>query len=435
MPWWLLLTLLFGILFVLLMIGLPIAFSLGFVSVVMACILWWPDPFKGFYGIALSGYNEMTNYLLICVPLFILMAEIIFRSGMGEDTYEVVHKFMSNLPGGLGMAAIIFGMIFGACCGASTAGTATVGLLSIPEMRRRNYDPGLAGALVGFAGALSILIPPSIIFILYGVLSGVSIGALFMGGVFPGIIATFVACLYLYIRACKNPQIAPKGEKFSWQEKFFSLWKVWAMFLIIIALLGTIYMGIATPTEASAIACLLVFILAFLKRRLSYKVVKEALFNTIKITTMVGWIIVGAMAFSYVIVRSGAAASFTEWIVELPVPTVVIIIALMIMYLILGMFIDPVGIIMMTTPILIPVINALEIDPLWFGVMVCINMCAGNISPPMGINIYIVKGIAPDISMGKLFKEAVPLVVINMIVIGLVLIFPSLATWLPSTMR
>ncbi len=435
MPWWGLLALLFGALLFLLMIGLPIAFSLGFVSVIMACILWWPHPFRGFYGIALSGFNEMTNFLLVCIPLFILMAEVIFRSGAGGDTYEVVHKFMASMPGGLGMAAIVFGMIFGACCGASTAGTATVGLLSIPEMRKRGYDPGLAGAIVGFAGALSILIPPSIIFILYGVLSGVSIGALFMGGVVPGIIATALACVYLAIRAIRNPEVAPRGEKSSLMEKLSSLWKVWAMLLVIVALLGTIYLGVATPTEASAIACLLVFIIAWVQGKLSWKITKEALYNTVRVTTMVGWIIVGAMAFSYVVVRSGAAASFTEWIVGLPIPTTLIIVLLMAMYLILGMFIDPVGIIMMTTPILMPVINALNIDPLWFGVMVCVNMCAGNISPPMGINIYIVKGIAPDVSMGDLFKEAWPLVAIDAIVILLVLFFPALATWLPSTMR
>ncbi len=377
----------------------------------------------------------MTDFLLVCVPLFILMAEVIFRSGMGKDTYEVVHKFLGGLPGGLGMAAIVFGMIFGAACGASTAGTATVGLLSIPEMRRHDYDPALAGALVAFAGALSILIPPSVIFILYGVLSSVSIGALFIGGIVPGILATVLACIYLAVRVILNPSIAPRAESVPMKEKLSSLWKVWAMLVVIVALLGAIYAGVTTPTEASAVACLLVFVIAALQKRLTWKVVREAVVHTVRVTTMIGWIIIGAMAFGFVVIRSGAAAGLTQWLVDLPVPTLVIVFALMIAYLIMGMFIDPAGIVMMTTPIIMPVINALQIDPLWFGVMLCINMCAGNVSPPMGINIYIVKGLAPDINMGSLFREAWPLVVVDFIVILSVLFVPSLATWLPATMH
>ncbi len=435
MPWWLILLLLFGSVLILLFLGLPIAFSLGFVSIVAACILWWPHPFRGFYGISLSGFEEMTNYLLICVPLFILMAEVIFRSGMGGDTYEVIHNFLAGFPGGLGMAAVIFGMVFGACCGASTAGTATVGLLSIPEMRKRGYHPGFAGAIVAFAGALSILIPPSVIFIIYGVLSGTSIGALFMGGVIPGVIATALACLYIFIKVKRNPELAPPGERVPLKKALTALWRVWAMLLIVVALLGVIYLGVATPTEASALACLLVFLLAAVQRRLSWEIVRAAVLNTVKVTTMIGWIIVGAMAFGYVLIRSGAAVELTEFVADLNVPVTVVVFCLMLMYLFMGMFIDPVGIILMTVPVLMPVLNTLGIDPLWFGVMVCINMCAGNISPPMGLNIYIVKGIATDVPMSELFREAWPFVFINAVVILLVLIFPSLATWLPSTMR
>ena len=434
MPWWGLLAILFSALLVLLLLGLPIAFSLGFVSIVMALVIWWPNPFSGFYGIALAGFNEMTNYLLVCVPLFILLAELMFRSGVGGDTYESIHRFLGGLPGGLGMAAVVFGMVFGAVCGASTAGTATVGLLSIPEMKKRGYEDGLNGALVAFAGALSILIPPSVIFILYGVLAAESIGDLFMGGVFPGMIATALACLYIFIRVLRNPSLAPRAPSFTVKEKFGSLRRVWAILLVIIALLGSIYMGVATPTEASALATALVFIIAGVRRRLNRKVIGEALLRAMRTTAMIGWIIVGAMAFGYIVIRSGAAGALTEWIVALPVPTTVIIIGLMFMYLVMGMFIDPAAIVMITTPILMPVFTALNIDTLWFGVLLVINMCAGNISPPMALNLYIVKGIS-EIDMGKLFKAAWAFVAIDFIVILLVLFFPSLATWLPSRMH
>jgi len=434
MPWWgLLATLIVGLL-ILLAIGLPIAFSLGFLSIIAAVVLWWPDPLSGFYGIALAGFNEMVNYLLVCVPMFILLAEIISRSGAGEDTYEAIHKFLGGLSGGLGMAAVVFGMVFGAVCGASTAGTATVGLLSIPEMKRHGYDDGLNGSLVAFSGALSILIPPSVIFILYGVLASESIGDLFMGGVLPGVIATALACVYIGILVHLKPNMAPRAPRFSMKEKFASLRGVWPILLLIIVLLGTIYRGVATPTEASAIAALLAFIITGLQRRLNWKIVGESLLRTVRTTAMIGWIIVGAMAFGYVVIRSGAGAALTSWIVGLEMPTIGIVAGLMLMYFAMGFFIDPAAIVMMTTPILMPVFTALEINTLWFGVLLVINMCAGNITPPMALNLYIVKGIS-DIDMAKLIKGVWPFVVLDLIVIALVVIFPGLATWLPSTMH
>jgi len=434
MHWWGLLAALIVGLLILLAIGLPIAFSLGFLSIIAAVILWWPNPLAGFYGIALAGFNEMVNYLLICVPMFILLAEIVSRSGAGEDTYEAIHKFLGGLPGGLGMAAIVFGMVFGAVCGASTAGTATVGLLSIPEMKRHGYDDGLNGSLVAFAGALSILIPPSVIFILYGVLASESIGDLFMGGVFPGVIATALACIYIGVIVHLKPSLAPRAPGFSVKEKFASLWRVWAILLLIIALLGTIYLGVATPTEASAIATVLAFIITGVQRRLNRKIVSEALLRAVRTTAMIGWIIVGAMAFGYVVIRSGAGAALTSWIVGLEIPTIGVIAGLMLMYFAMGFFIDPAAIVMMTTPILMPVFITLQINTLWFGVLLVINMCAGNITPPMALNLYIVKGIS-DIDMAKLIKGVWPFVVIDLIVIALVMVFPELVTWLPSTMH
>ncbi len=415
----------------LLFTGLPVAFSLGFLSIAAAYFLW--PNLSGIYGVALAGYAHMSNYTLVCVPLFIFMAELVMLGKMGTDTYEVADRFLRNLPGGLGMTSVVFGAIFGAVSGASTAGTATVGLLAMPEMTNRGYKSGFAGAIVGFSGALSILIPPSIILILYGTLTDESIGKLFLGGFIPGIIMAVLAILYIFIKAKIDPSSAPRDEvRFSWKEKILSVWKVWGLFVVIVLLLGTIYTGVATPTEASAVGAFAVLIIALLKRSLNFKVLNDALLATVRTTAMIGWIIIGATSFGYIVIYSGGAAQLTGWIIGSHMPKLVIVFILMIGYLIMGMFLDPVAIVMMTTSLVLALLHILNINILWFGILVTINMCAGNISPPMGLNLYIVKGLMPKIDLYDLFKAAVPFIVVDAITIALVMVFPQLATWLPS---
>ncbi|MFK5952901.1 MAG: TRAP transporter large permease [Desulfobacterium sp.] len=434
MEWYIVLAILVISLTLFLFIGLPVAFSLGSLSMLSA-LVFWPGT-TGLYGVALAGYGHMGNYTLVCVPLFILMAQLVMHSRMGTDSYEVADRFLRQLPGGLGMTSAVFGAIFGAVCGASTAGTATVGLLSLPEMMKRGYQSGMSGAIVAFSGALSILIPPSVILILYGTLANESIGALFAGGIIPGLLMTVFALIYIYVRVMMNPEMAPRDDvRYTWKEKFSSLWKVWSLLAVVLMLLGTIYSGIATPTEASAIACLSVFIIALVKRTLDIETVRTALMQTVKTTAMIGWIIIGATSFGYVIIYSGCAAELTDWVITLPVPSTVIVIILMLGFLFMGMFLDPAAIVMMTTPIILPILLALEINVLWFGILMAINMCAGNISPPMGLNLYIVKGLMPDkIKLGGLFKAAVPFMVLDVVTIALVMIFPGIVTWLPALM-
>lgn len=434
MEWYIVLGILTISLTLFLFIGLPVAFSLGFLSMISA-LVFWPGT-TGLYGVALAGYGHMGNYTLVCVPLFIFMAQLVMHSRMGTDSYEVADRFLRQLPGGLGMTSAVFGAIFGAVCGASTAGTATVGLLSLPEMIKRGYQSEISGAIVAFSGALSILIPPSVILILYGTLANESIGALFAGGIIPGLLMTIFSLIYIYTRVVVNPKIAPRdGVRYTWKEKLSSLWKVWALLAVVVLLLSTIYSGAATPTEASAIACLAVFIIALIKRSLDMPTMRTALMHTVKTTAMIGWIIIGATSFGYVIVYSGCAAELTDWVISLPVPSTLIVIILMLGFLIMGMFLDPAAIVMMTTPIILPILLALQIDVLWFGVLMAINMCAGNISPPMGLNLYIVKGLVPDkINLGGLFKASIPFILLDIFTIALVMIFPGIVTWLPSLM-
>jgi tripartite ATP-independent transporter DctM subunit len=302
-------------------------------------------------------------------------------------------------------------------------------------MEKRGYQAGLAGAIVAFAGALSILIPPSVILILYGTLANESIGALFAGGFLPGILMTLLAILYILIRVKMNPALAPREDvRYTWAEKFSSLWKVWAILLLVLLLLGTIYTGVATPTEASAIACVAVFVIAFAKKTMNMQLLRKVLLASVKTTTMIGWIIIGATSFGYVIIYSGCAASLTGWVVGMDVTPTTVVVVLMIGFVIMGMFLDPAAIVMMTTPIILPILHALDINVLWFGILMTINMCAGNISPPMGLNLYIVKGLVPAASMPMkdLFWGAIPFMLIDFTTIAIVMVFPAIATWLPS---
>jgi tripartite ATP-independent transporter DctM subunit len=329
MEWYWILIILMGSLTLLLCLGLPVAFSLGFLSM-LAALVFWPGT-TGLYGVALAGYGHMSSFTLVCVPLFILMAQIVMHCEMGKDTYDVADRFLRGLPGGLGITSTVFGAIFGAVCGASTAGTATVGLLSLPEMLRRKYDEGMSGAIVAFSGALSILIPPSIIMILYGTLANESIGALFAGGVIPGALMTLIGVLYIWLSVLLNPSMAQRDtNRFTLKEKLASLWRVWALLLVMLILLLTIYTGAATPTESSAVACLAVFLIAVAKGKMTMAILRKCIIQSVRTTTMIGWIIIGATAFGYVIIYSGCAQELTDWVVGLPVPPMVIVSVLMI---------------------------------------------------------------------------------------------------------
>ncbi len=431
MEWYLILGILIASLTLLLVLGLPVAFSLGFLSIISALFLW-PGT-SGMYGVALAGYGHMNSFTLVCIPLFIFMAELVMISRMGTETYDVADRFLRRMPGGVGITSTVFGAIFGAVCGASTAGTATVGLVSLPEMTDRGYDQGFAGAIVAFSGAMSILIPPSVILILFGTLSQKSIGALFAGGMIPGALMALLAVIYIGVLVRLRPAMAPRDDvRFSWSEKFKSIWKVWSLLLVIVLLLGTIYTGVATPTEASAVSALAVFLIALSRKKLSLDLVRKAVRHTVRTTSMIGWIIIGATSFGYVIIYSGCAAQLSAWIVGLPLPVWSIVFIMMLGFLCMGMFLDPAAIVMMTTPLILPILQALNIDLLWFGVLMTINMCAGNISPPMGLNLYIVKGLRQEIDMKRLFYAALPFIAIDIITIVLCMIFPPIITFLPG---
>jgi len=427
---------LFASLLILLVLGFPLAFCFG--SVAVAFILWqWSS--QALFILATTAFSSWTSFILIAVPLFILMANLLERSGMADDLYDMMYKWAGPLRGGLGMGTVVICAIFAAMAGISGVATVTMGLIALPSMLRRNYDKIIAVGCISAGGTLGILIPPSIIMILYASLTGESVGKLFMGGVFPGIILASIFIAYIGIRSFFQPHLGPpipKEERASWREKLLSLRAVILPIVLIFLVLGVIYTGICTPTEASGVGAFGALIVIIIKRRFTWQIFVDALRRTLNLTTMVMWILLGAKCFSHIYIAMGASELVHELITGFEVNRWFIIIGMQIVLFVLGCFMDPAGIIMICTPVFIPLIIKLGFDPVWFGILFTINMEIGYITPPFGFNLFYMKSLAGPmgVSMGEIYRSIIPFTLLAFIGIAIVMLFPQVALWLPSTM-
>ena len=431
-----LITLLFiGSLILLLLLGLPIAFSLGGVSLVFAFFLWGP---ASLYQVASAAWGTGYDWLFVCIPLFIYMGTVLQVSGVADDLYSMVHIWMGPLRGGLAMATVVVSTVFAAMAGVSGAACVTMGLVALPPMLKRSYDKSIALGSVAAGAALGILIPPSLMLILYGSITRESIGKLFAGGIFPGLLLSAMFIIYIGIRSAIQPKIGPPlppQERGSWRNKFVSLRAVILPFLIIVAVLGSIYMGIATPTEAAAVGALGALISAAIYRRLNWENLKTSVTQGFRISAMVMWIVIGATCFRSVYAAIGGSEFVQHALLSLPVGRYAILIGMQIVIFTMGMFIDPAGIVMIATPILTPVVQALGFDLLWFGILLTTNLEMSYLTPPLGMNLFYLKGVAPpEVSMGDIYRSIIPFVVIQAIGLALIIIFPQIAMWLPSQM-
>jgi len=427
--------LLFGALIVLLALGLPLAFVLGGVSVVGSYLLWGD---RGLYLITTQAYASMGKFTLLAIPLFIFMAMILERAGVADDFYTLMHRWMGPMPGGLAVGTVIICTIFAAMAGISGAATVSMGIIALPAMLNRGYDKTIAMGCISGGGALGILIPPSVPMILYATLTGVSIGGLFAGGILPGLLLAALFILYIGIRCHFQPTLGPPlpaQERVSWREKLISLRAVLLPIMIIIMVLGSIYAGICTATEASALGCIGAMISALVYRKLNWTLIKESCFRTAALTALIVWILIGAYGFTAVYTGTGAHVLMEHIMMSIPGGRWAILITMQIIFFILGCILDPVGIIMICTPVFVPVITALGFDPLWFGVLFVMNMEMGYLTPPFGFNLFYMKAIAPEgITMTDIYRSILPFVILQGIGLVIVIIFPEIALWLPKLM-
>jgi len=423
----------FGALVVLLLLGVPIAFAMLSIATVGIFFTWGP---KGLLVLFNSAYGEGTSFILLAVPLFVFMANILKFSGLADKLYEMVYRWMGGLRGGLAMGTVVICAIFAAMAGISSVATVSMGLIALPSMLSRGYDKVMSVGSINAGGALGILIPPSIIMILYGSMSDVSVGKLFAGGILPGILLTVIFIVYIGVRCFIQKDLAPAvGERYSFIEKMKSLGGVFLPLALVGLVLGFIYFGICTPTEAAGVGAGGAVLVAALHRRLTWQRVRQALIDTMQLNAMIFWIIIAAYSFTHFLAYAGIQDMLQDAVLSLKVNRWVIMLAIQFTFFILGMFLDPAGIILLTTPIFVPIITKLGFDPLWFGILFTINMEMAYITPPFGFNLFILKGVVPpEVSMGDIYKSVGPFVLLQALCLAIVMLWPQLATWLPSLM-
>jgi len=429
----LLTLIMFGSLIVLLILGFPLAFCLSGIAVVFSYFLWGTG---GLLTIVLNTFGAMWNIIYIAIPLFVFMGVVLERAGVAESLFETIYRWSGSVRGGLAIGTVVICAIFAAMTGLTGAATVTMGLIAVPAMLRRRYDKSIALGTVAGAGTLGILIPPSISMILLAVVGQISVGKLFMGGVFAGFLLGAMFIIYIAIRSYLQPQLCPShGEQFTLKEKIASAKSVILPALLILAVIGSIMFGIATPTEASSLGAVGVLIAAAVNKRFSWQLIKESTFSTFRITGMVMWIVFGAVCFSGVLTGAGSVWYIQELLLGLELNRWAILIVIMVIIFFLGMFLDPTGIIFIAAPIGFPLIKTLGFDPIWFGILFVIGLQMGYITPPFGFNLFYLKATAPpEVTMADIYRSIWPFLGIMMLGLALVMLFPQIALWLPNMM-
>lgn len=419
--------------FILLFLGMPIAFALmlvGFAGISYLASIEAALPIA-----ARTVYEVSAYYPYTVIPLFIVMGGFAGSSGMTKDLYSAFDKWFRKLPGGLGIATIGACAGFAAVSGSSVATAATMGTVALPEMKRFNYHPRLATGTVAAGGTLGFLIPPSIGFIVYGMLTEQSIGKLLVAGMIPGLIlaVAYMAIVVVWVKL--NPSVAPVSpEAVSWREKFSALLGVWEPLAIFLVVMGGIYGGLFTPTEAGAMGATVLFLVAIIKRKLNRQNLVDALLEAVRISVMVLFLVAGANVFSYFLALSTIPMKVAGWAAALEVSPYLIHTIIIIIYLFLGCFLDAISMMVLTMPVIYPVILALGFNPIWFGVIAVLMMEAGLITPPMGLNIFTVAGVAKDVPIETIFRGVAPFLLSIFAIVILITIFPQLALFLPNMM-
>jgi len=419
------------LLFILLAFGMPVAFAL----VVSGAVgLYWIGGLDVLAGvITTTPLSTAGSYELISIPMFILMAEFVILSGVADDLFRAASTWVGRVPGGLGMATALAGAGFGAISGSSTASAATLSSTTMPAMLKAGYDPKLAGGVVAISGTLAMLIPPSIALVLYGIIADVSIGQLLIGGVIPGILVTLTIMATVWALVTIDPSSAPRGNAYTMGEKFRSLKVVGPMIVLFMMVTGVIYTGIATPTEASGLGAFGAFVLAIREGKVNRATLVKALTHAAHASCMIIMIVVCAKIFGYFFTLTQSTQNIVQWVGTLQVPRWVILAFILFGYIVLGCLMDQIAILILTVPIVLPLIKALGYDPVWFGVIVIVVAEVGLVTPPVGLNVFVVSRYAKR-PLQEIFAGVWPHVFSHLLLLVVLVAFPSIILWLPTQM-
>jgi len=422
-----------AVLFVLLFMGLPVGICMGVVGFVGFALISGLEPALGV--IRIVPYSTFSSYSLSVIPLFVLMGNLAFHSGLSSDLYHTARAWLGRLRGGLAMSTVAACAAFAAISGSSVATAATMGKIALPEMKKYGYSDELATGTLAAGGTIGILIPPSVILIIYGVLTENSIGKLFLAGFIPGVLEAVFYMVTISILCFLNPALGPAAPPSKMREKLASFkgsWGVLALFLLVI---GGIYFGIFSPVEAAGIGAFGTFLFGLARRKVGWREFKDSLLDSTITAAMIFIIMLGANIFGYFLAVSGLPQSLAEAMVQLPVNRYVILLIIIIVYIILGCVMDSMAMILITVPIFYPLIIQLGFDPIWFGIII-VRMCEiGLITPPVGMNLYVIKGIRPEVPMGTLFRGVVPFIATDCAHVLLLVGVPALSLFLPNLMK
>ena len=420
-------------LILLLMSSIPVAYAMAIVGIVGFAVL--RTPHAALSMAAADLYGTFTNYNLTVIPLFVLMGQLTFHAGVSRRLFFSAYRWLGPLPGGLAMATVGACTAFGAICGSGPATAATMAAVALPEMRRYGYAPELASGAVAAGGSLGMLIPPSVVFIVYAIMTEQSVGKLFIAGIVPGIVVAALFCLTIYVRCRRNPALGPACPPTTWREKFAALQGVTETALLFVLVIGGMFLGFFTPTEAAAIGAAGSLLIAAAKRALTFGVFAQALKETARTSCMVLMIVAGAVIFGRFLALTRIPHDLASLLSGLQLPGWTVMAVIILFYLLSGCVVDALALILLTTPIFYPVVVGLGYDPIWFGVLIVIVTQMGVISPPVGVNAYVVSGIARDIPIETVFKGSLPFLCALIAAAALLVAFPGLALFLTALVK
>lgn len=423
----------FAVLFLLIGLRVPIAIAMATVGAVGGLILNGPAS-VGFIMGSLH-FETVFPYSLSVVPLFIMMGVFAARAGLSKSLYAAVHAFIGHYRGGLGMATVGACAAFGAICGSSLATAATMSKVAMPEMRKRNYRDGLAAASIAAGGTLGVLIPPSVIMVIYALLTEQSIGQMFAAAILPGILATLLYMLAVWGQTLVDPTAGPADERIGYRGRMQALFNVWPVLLLFLVVIGGIYLGWFSPTEAAAIGAFGALLLAWLKRKLSREVFLDCLGETATTSGMIFMILIGTALFNYFVETTGLPHRLVGLVGDLGWAPIAILLMLILFYILLGCVMDALSMLLLTLPFVFPLVQSLGFDPIWFGIIMVSVVEVGLITPPVGMNLFVIMATTPGLKLGTVSRGVIPFLMADVLRVALLILFPWLALWLPSLMQ
>ena len=422
-----------AVFFLLLLASLPVAFAMAIVGAAGFAAI--ASPHAAMSMLASDMVDSFMSYGLSVIPLFVFMGQVCFHTGISGRLFTAAHRWFGALPGGLAMATVGACAAFGAICGSGPATAATMAAAALPEMRKYRYDGSLASGVVAAGGGLGMLIPPSVVFIVYGILTEQSIGKLFIAGILPGVVVAALFCLVIAARCLADKTLAPACPRATWGERLRSLGDVVETLLLFLLVLGGMFAGWFTPTEGAAVGAAGSLAVAAAMRKLSFRMVRRALADTIRTSCMVMIIVASATVFGHFLAITELPTMLAKWLAGLPLPSWCVILFVGLFYLVAGCFVDSLALVMLTVPIFYPVVVELGYSPIWFGVLVVVITQMGVITPPVGVNVFVVSGIDRSIPIQDVFKGAMPFLLALAATVVLLIVFPGLATWLPGCVK